>query len=157
MLGNDRLQKSRVRRFKKQLERLNKIGCLRPVVSILWFCFSRVGGWDTELKSTLSCTCTKLQSRPSFSMGPTHGHWQNLWRKGFMACIQVYWGKYKISIGKTKLLTIFSTARTLVSLRSLDENDLVWLVTCQDPMSQLAQFCCGNLMRGEEWAAPKSP
>ena len=127
-------------------------GCPCP-----WFCFSRVGGWDTELKSALSCTCSKLQSSPSFSMGPTHGHWQNLWRKGFMACIQVYWGKYKISIGKTKLLTILSTARTLVSLRSLAENDLVWLVTCQDPMSQLAQFCCGNLMRGEEWAAPKSP
>ena len=54
MLGNDRLQKSRVRRFKKQLERLNKIGCLRPVVSILWFCFSRVGGWYTEPKSTPS-------------------------------------------------------------------------------------------------------
>ena len=35
LLCNDRLQKSRVRRIK-------------PVVPVL-FCFSRVGGWDTEL------------------------------------------------------------------------------------------------------------
>ena len=34
---------------------------------------------------------------------------------------------------------------------------LVWLVTCQDTMSQLPEFCYGNLMSGEEWAAPKLP
>ena len=48
LLRNDRLQKSCVRRIKKQLEHLNKVGCLKPVVPVL-FCFSRVGGWDTEL------------------------------------------------------------------------------------------------------------
>lgn len=54
LLGNERLQKSPVRRFKKKLERLNKLGCLMPVVPVLWFCFSRVGGSDTELISTQS-------------------------------------------------------------------------------------------------------
>ena len=54
LLGNERLQKSRVRRFKKKLERLNKLGCLMPVVPVLWLCFSRVGGSDTELISTQS-------------------------------------------------------------------------------------------------------
>ena len=34
---------------------------------------------------------------------------------------------------------------------------LVWLVTCQDTMSQLPEFCYGYLMSGEEWAAPKLP
>ena len=48
LLCNDRLQKSRVRRIKKQLEHLNKVGCLKLVVPVL-FCFSRVGGWDTKL------------------------------------------------------------------------------------------------------------
>ena len=37
LLGNDRLQKSRVRRFKKQLEGLNQFGCLKPVVPVLGF------------------------------------------------------------------------------------------------------------------------
>ena len=46
-------------------------------------------------------------------------------------------------------------ARTLVSLRSFDKNDLVWLAMCQNPMSQLAEFCHGNLMSGDEWVTPK--
>ena len=67
---------------------------------------------------------------------------------------------------KDNVLTVFSTARTHVSPRSSDENDLVWrasnrllvwLVTCQDTMSQLPEFCYGYLMSGEEWVAPKLP
>ena len=43
LLGNDRLQKSRVRRFKKQLEGLNQFGCLKPVVPVLGFALA---GWS---------------------------------------------------------------------------------------------------------------
>ena len=72
-----------------------------------------------------------------------------------MAHLHVCRGKYKISLGKTKSQTIFSTAQTLISLRSLDKIDLVWLAMCQDPMCQLAEFCYGNLMSGDELVTPK--
>ena len=52
LLRNDRLQKSRVRRIKKRLEHLNKVGCLKPVVPVL-FCFSRVGGWAGGIPNLL--------------------------------------------------------------------------------------------------------
>ena len=45
LLGNDRLQKSRVRRFKKQLEGLNQFGCLKPVVPVLGFALA---GWSLQ-------------------------------------------------------------------------------------------------------------
>ena len=45
LLGNDRLQKSRVRRFKKQLKRLNQFGCLKPVVPVLGFALA---GWSLQ-------------------------------------------------------------------------------------------------------------
>ena len=52
-LRNDRAQKSHVRRFQKQLERLNSLDCFKPVVLFL-FCFNRVGRWNTEPKNTHS-------------------------------------------------------------------------------------------------------
>ena len=57
--------------------------------------------------------------------------------------------------GKVTNSSLFGSNLRLTE--SSDENDLVWLVTCQDTMSQLAEFCYGNLISGEEWAAPKLP
>ena len=53
LLRNDRTQKSHVRRFRRQLERLNSLGCFKPVLLFPFF-FGRVGGRDTEPKSTQS-------------------------------------------------------------------------------------------------------
>ena len=42
-----------------------------------------------QLRKQLKCACSKVKSSAYFSMGPTHGHRQNLWRKSSMARIHV--------------------------------------------------------------------
>ena len=110
-----------------------------------------------QLRKQLKCACSKVKSSAYFSMGPTHGHWQNLWRKSSMARIHVMLRKVRNMSWKDKVTNNFPYGSNPRVTEIINENDLVWLVKCQDTMSQLAEFCCGNLISGEEWVTPKLP
>ena len=60
-----------------------------------------------QLRKQLTCACSKVKSSAYFSMGPTHGHWQNLWRKSSMARIHVMLRKVQNMSWKDKVSNNF--------------------------------------------------